>query len=121
MDRNNPSSSKRIEQLERKIHVVIMTLIVLPSLAFLLGAVANQIIRAKSVTTQKLVVVDANGKERAAIYLDDNLNEPVIELYNEDHSLILNAGKSPENGVGFIQLFDKAGKFKTGYGGNAVK
>jgi hypothetical protein len=45
----------------------------------------------------------------------------VLEMYNSDHSLIMNAGKSPENGVGFVQFFDSAGKFKGGAGGNALR
>ena len=48
-------------------------------------------IKAKSITTERLVIVDANGKERAAVYCGDK-QEPLFEMYNADHSLILNGG-----------------------------
>lgn len=114
------SSNDRIAQLERQMKRTMVCVIFLPALAFLLGAAANDMIKAKSVSTERLVVIDANGKERAAIYCNDK-QEPVFEMYNTDHSLIVNAGKSPDNGVGFMQFFDAAGKFKGGVGGNALK
>ena len=117
-----PSSSNtdRIAQLERTMKRTMACVVVLPALAFFLGAAANDMIKAKSVTTERIVIIDANGKERAAIYCGDK-QEPIFEMYNKDHSLIVNAGKSPENGVGFLQFFDSAGKFKGGVGGNSLK
>jgi len=114
------SNTDRIAELERKMKRIMASVIILPALAFVLGAAANDMIKAKSVTTERLVIVDANGKERAAIYCGDK-QEPVLEMYNADHSLIINAGKSPDNGVGFVQFFDSAGTFKGGAGGNALK
>ena len=114
------TNTDRMAQLERTMKRTMACVIVLPVLAFLLGAAANDMIKAKSVTTERIVIIDANGKERAAIYCGDK-HEPVFEMYNADHSLIVNAGKSPENGVGFMQFFDSAGKFKGGVGGNALK
>jgi hypothetical protein len=114
------SNDDRIARLERKVKNMSACVFVLPAVALLVGAAANDMIRAKSVTTEKLVIVDTDGKERAAIYCNDK-QEPIFEMYNVDHSLIVNAGKSPDNGVGFVQFFDAAGKFKGGVGGNAVK
>ena len=114
------TDTDRIAQLERNLKRIMGCIIVLPAFAFLLGAAANDMITAKSVTTERLLIVDANGKERAAIYCDGK-QEPVLEMYNANHSLILNVGKSPDNGVGFIQFFDSAGRFKGGAGGNALK
>ena len=114
------SNTDRIAQLERTMKRTIVCAIALPALTFLLGAAANDMIKAKSVTTERIVIIDANGKERAAIYCGDK-QEPVFEMYNVDHSLIVNAGKSPENGVGFLQFFDSSGKFKGGVGGNSLK
>ncbi|MFN8705774.1 MAG: hypothetical protein ACK526_02890 [Planctomyces sp.] len=110
----------RITCLESKFRKLLAGLFILAPLSFLLGAAANDMIQAKTVTTEKLVIVDASGKERAAIYCNET-NEPVLEMYNSDHSLIMNAGKSPENGVGFVQFFDSTGKFKGGAGGNALR
>jgi hypothetical protein len=120
MQAHSNSNTDRIAQLERTMKRTMACVMVLPVLAFLLGAAANDMIKAKSVTTERIVIIDANGKERAAIYCGDK-QEPVFEMYNADHSLIANAGKSPENGVGFMQFFDSTGKFKGGVGGNALK
>jgi hypothetical protein len=120
MQPTKTSSSDRIAALERKMKRMIACMIVLPAFAFLLGAAANDMIRAKSVTTEKLVIVDSGGNERAALFCGDQ-DEPVLEMYNADHSLMLNAAKSPDNGVGFVQFFDAAGKFKGGVGGNSLK
>lgn len=113
------SDTDRIAELERKMKRIVACVVILPAIAFLLGAAANDIVTAKSVTTERLVIVDGNGKERAAIFC--LRQEPVLEMYNADHSLILNAGKSPDNGVGVMQFFDSAGNFKGGVGGNAFK
>ncbi len=115
------SNADRIAQLERKMKRIVACVISLPAIAFLLGAAANDMIKAKSVATERLVIVDANGKERAVICCTGDKQEPVFEMYNADHSLILNAGKSPDNGVGCVQFFDSVGKFKDGVGGNALK
>jgi hypothetical protein len=120
MESRSASNDDRIARLERKLRTITASLFILAPLALLLGAAANDMIKVKSVTTQKLVILDADGKERAAIFCNDK-QEPILEMYNADHSLIINAGKSPENGVGFVQFFDSTGKFKGGVGGNALK
>ncbi len=111
----------RVTHLERQNRRQRLALVALPLVALLLGAAAQQVNewKGKSVTTEKLILVDDDGKERGAWYV--RKGEPVLEFYNKDHSLILNAGKSPDNGVGFIQFFDEKGKFKGGVGGNALK
>ena len=111
----------RVARLERQNRRQRLALVAIPLVALLLGAAAQQVNewKGKSVTTEKLILVDGDGKERGAWYV--HKGEPVLEFYNKDHSLILNAGKSPDNGVGFIQFFDDKGKFKGGVGGNALK
>lgn len=112
---------QRITALESLIRKQRFALLAIPVVALLLGAAASQVAdwKGKSVTTEKLILVDSDGKERGAWFVQDS--EPVIEFYHKDHSLILNAGVSPDNRVGFIQFFDAQGNFKTGFGGNAVK
>jgi hypothetical protein len=115
------SLESRVEALERQNRRLRRMLFGLPALALLLGASAAQVADWKggSVTTEKLILVDGDGKERVALFV--HKGEPVLEVYNKDHSLLMNAGKSPDNGVGFIQFFDSQGKFKGGVGGNALK
>jgi hypothetical protein len=120
----NPASrslASRVEGLEQQNRRLRWLLLGLPAGALLLGASAAQLAdwKGKSVTAEKLILVDGNGKERGALYVHGG--EPVLELYNKDHSLILNAGKSRDNGVGFMQFFDGQGTFKGGVGGNALK
>jgi hypothetical protein len=121
MGEASPTLESRIDRLERQNRRQRWLLLGLPAIALLLGASAAQVAdwKGKSVTTEKLILVDGDGKERGAMYISKG--EPVLELYNADHSLILNAGKSPDNKVGFIQFFDDKGKFKGGVGGNALK
>jgi hypothetical protein len=121
MNEASRSLSARVERLERQNRRQRWLLLGLPAVALLLGASAAQVAdwKGKSVTTEKLILVDGDGKERGALYV--HKGEPVLELYNKDHSLLLNAGKSPDNGVAFIQFFDEKGKFKGGVGGNALK
>ncbi len=115
------SLEMRLTRLERQNRIHRWLLLGVPVICLSLGATAAQMgeWKGKSVTTEKLVLVDGEGKERGALYVHND--EPVVELYNKDHSLILNAGKSPDNGFGFIQFFDAKGKFKGGVGGNALK
>lgn len=119
MSESASSVSDRIALLERRVRRLTAGLVLVPACALLVGAAANEVIRTKSVTTERLIIVDSAGMERAALYCGDK-QEPVLEFYNADHSLILNAGKSPDNGVGFLQYFDASGKFKGGVGGNSV-
>jgi hypothetical protein len=120
MSVSSPSIDDRVARLERRIRNLFILLLAIPALAFLLGAAANDVLKAKSVTTQKLVIVDPKGRDCAAFYVSKK-GEPVFEMYNQDHSLLLNVGKSDDNGFGFIQFFDNEGKFKGGVGGNALE
>ena len=111
----------RMDCLERKNQRLRWLLVSLPVLALFLGAAADDVVdwKGKSVTTEKLILVDGDGKELGS--WSGHKGAPVLEFYNKDHSLLLNAGKSPDNGVGFVQFFDENGKFKGGVGGNALK
>jgi hypothetical protein len=120
---NRPTLEQRIEDLERQNRRLGWWLLLAPVAALLLGAGAAEVKdwKGKSVTAEKFILVDADGKERAAVLLTGKDGEPALELYNKDHTLLLNAGKSEVNGVGFIQFFDGSGKFKGGVGGNSLK
>lgn len=116
-----PTLEGRITLLERQNRRQRRALLAVPLVALILGAGAGQVAdwKGKSVTAEKFILVDTDGKERGAWFVNEG--EPVLEFYNKDHSLILNAGRSPENGVGFIQFFDSKGEFQGGLGGNALK
>lgn len=117
---NEQALEMRVASLERRNRHQLLALVTLPFVVLIMGAGAAQIAdwKGKSVTTEKLILVDDEGNERGAWYV--HKGEPFLEFYNKDHSLILNAGKSPDNSVGFIQFFDEKGKFKGGVGGNAL-
>jgi hypothetical protein len=117
-----PTLEQRVQNLERQNRRLRWALLFLPIAGLVLAAGVAQVkdLVGQSVTAQKFILIDGDGRERAALFTS-KAAEPVLEFYNKDHSLILNAGKSPENGVGFIQFFDSAGKFKGGVGGNAIK
>lgn len=121
MDEVTRTLAARIEWLERQTRRQRWLLLGVPLLALVLGASAAQMAdwKGKSVTAERLVLVDGDGAERAALYV--HKGEPVLEMYHKDHSLILNAGKSPDNGVGFVQFFDGKGAFRGGVGGNGLK
>src|SRR5205814_9404752 len=97
-------------------------LLLAPIAALLLGAAAAELKdwRGDSITAKKLVLIDRDSTDRAALFTNKD-GDPVLEFYNKDHSLLLNAGKSPDKGVGFVQFFDGKGQFKGGVGGNALK
>jgi hypothetical protein len=116
------SLEQRVATLERQNRQLRRILLLAPIATLLLGAGAADIKdwRGTSITAKKFLVVDGNGTERAALFTNKN-DDPVLELYNKDHSLLLNAGKSPDTGVGFVQFFDGNGRFKSVTGGNALK
>ena len=114
------SLEERVAKLESTGQRLKLTLVLLPLFAFALGAAANDALKAKSVTTEKLVIVNDAGKPTAALYSNAK-GDPNLELYNPDGSLLLNLARSDDNGIGCIQFFNKAGEFKGGAGGNALK
>lgn len=120
MSDNNTSLEERIAKLESTGRRQKLLLVILPLLAVALGAAANDALKAKSVTTEKLVIVDDSGKPKAALYANAK-GDPNLEMYNPDGSLLLNIARSDDNGIGCIQFFNKEGKFKGGAGGNALK
>ena len=111
---------ERVAKLESTSRRLKLLLFVLPLLTLALGAAANDALKAKSVTTEKLYIVDDSGKPKAALFCNDK-GDPNLELYNPDHSLLLNLARSDDNGIGCIQFFNKNGEFKGGAGGNALK
>ena len=119
MSKITASMEDRIAKLERSSRRLKLILVILPLLAFALGAGANEAMQAKSLTTEKLVIVDDAGKPRAALYSNVK-GDPNLEFYNADGSLLLNLARSDDNGIGCIQFFSKEGKFKGGAGGNAL-
>jgi len=120
MQMNTTTIESRLARLEQKDRRRRILLVLVPFMAFGLGAAANDVLKAKSVTTEKLVIVDEAGKPRATLYANKQ-GDPSLELYNPDGSLLLNLARSDDNGIGCIQFFSKEGKFKGGAGGNALK
>ena len=98
MPTNTASLEDRIAKLETAGRRLKATLMMVPLLAFTLGAAANDASKAKSVTTEKLVIVDDAGKTRAALYSNES-GDPSLELYNPDGSLLLNLARSDVNEI----------------------
>ena len=119
---DQPTLEQRVKKLERQNRRLRRLLLLAPIAALLLGAAAAELKdwRGDSITAKKLVLIDRDSTDRAALFTNKD-GDPVLEFYNKDHSLLLNAGKSPDNGVGFVQFFDGKGQFKGGVGGNALK
>ena len=121
MSNNKVSVEERIAKLELSSRRLKLGLLMIPLLAFGLGAAANDALKAKSVTTEELVIVDDAGERRASLFSNPKSGDPHLELYNADGTLLLNLARSDDNGIGCIQFFNKDGKFKGGAGGNALK
>ena len=107
----------RLEQKDRRLRALV---VLVPLLAFGLGAAASDALKAKSITTGKIELVDEAGKVRAALFTNQQ-GDPNLEFYNPDRTLLLNVARSDDNGIGCIQFFSKDGKFKGGAGGNALQ
>ena len=77
----SPTLESRVEQMERLNRRQRWLLLGLPAITLLLGASAAQVAdwKGKSVTTEKLILVDGDGKERGVWYV--HKGEPVLELY----------------------------------------
>ena len=120
MSHESTSLECRIASLEASGRRLKLALVFLPVLALVLGAAANDAIKTKLVSTEKLVIVDDSGKPKAAFFCNAQ-GDPNLEFYNSDGSLLLNLARSDDNGIGCIQFFSKEGKFKGGAGGNALE
>lgn len=108
---------ERLQRLERKCTRLKLALIALPLLAGILGAAAADVVdwKGKSVTTEKLTLVDANGKARAVLQL--GAEGPTFGLLNEDQSPLVTIGKSKSTRVGAVYFYDDRGNFATQEGG----
>ena len=107
---------ERIQRLERQCSRQRLGLIALPLVAVLLGAAAADVAdwKGKSVTTERLTLVDSNGKARAT--LDVGNNGAAFRLLNDDQSPLVTIGKS-KNRIGAINFYDDRGNFTAQEGG----
>lgn len=115
----NPATiDERLQRLERKCTRLKLALIALPLVAGILGAAAADIAdwKGKSVTTEKLTLVDATGKARAVLQL--SAEGPTFTLLNDDQSQLVSIGKSKSTKVGAIYFYDDRGNFATREGGH---
>lgn len=108
---------ERLQRLERQCTRLKLALFALPLLAAFLGAAAADMAdwKGKSVTTEKLTLVDANGKARAVLQL--SAEGPTFALLNDDQSQLVSIGKSKSTRVGAIYFYDDRGNFATQEGG----
>lgn len=107
----------RLLRLEQQCARLKLMLIALPLLAGILGAAAADVTdwKGKSVTTEKLTLVDSNGRARAVLQL--GAEGPNFALLNDDQSQLVSIGKSKSTRVGAIYFFDDRGNFATQEGG----
>ena len=114
----NPTTiDERLQRLERQCTRLKLALIALPLVAGILGAAAADVAdwKGKSVTTEKLTLVDANGRARAVLQL--SAEGPTFGLLNEDQSQLVTIGKSKNTRVGAVYFYDDRGNFATQEGG----
>ena len=107
---------ERLQRLERQCKRQRLALIALPLVAVLLGAAADDVAdwKGKSVTTERLTLVDANGKTRATLQVG---NEGAsFRLLNDDSTPLVTISKS-KNRVGAINFYDDRGDFVEQEGG----
>lgn len=117
----NPTPiDKRLQRLERQCAQLKLALLALPLVAGILGAAAADMAdwKGKSVTTEKLTLVDANGRSRAVLQVDTD--GPTFRLLNEDQSFLISIGKSKSR-IGAINFFDDRGNFAMQEGGRRPK
>lgn len=114
---NSSTTDERLQRLERQCTRLKLGLIVLPMVAVILGAAAADVAdwKGKSVTTEKLTLVDSNGKARAMLQL--TAEGPTFALLNDDQSQLVTVGKSKSTRVGAIYFYDDRGNFATQEGG----
>lgn len=108
---------ERLQRLERQCTRLKLVLFALPLVAGILGAAAADMAdwKGKSVTTEKLTLVDSNGKARAMLQL--TAEGPTFTLLNDDQSQLVSIGKSKSTRVGAIYFYDDRGNFATQEGG----
>ena len=108
---------ERLQRLERQCTRLRLALFALPLVATVLGAAAADMPdwKGKSVTTEKLTLVDSNGKARAVLQLSSE--GPTFGLLNEEQSQLVTIGKSKSTRVGAVYFYDDRGNFATQEGG----
>ena len=111
------SNDERLQRLERQCTRLKLGLIALPLLAGILGAAAADMVdwKGKSVTTERLTLVDANGRARAVLQL--GTEGPTFALLNDDQSPLVSLGKSKSTRVGATYYYDDRGNFVAQEGG----
>lgn len=114
---NLTTMDARLDRLERRCVRLKLALIAFPFIAAILGAAAADMAdwKGKSVTTEKLTLVDSNGKARASLQL--TAEGPTFALLNDDQSQLVTIGKSKSTRVGTIYFYDDRGNFATQEGG----
>lgn len=65
--------------------------------------------KGQSVTTEKLTLVDSNGRARAVLQV--SAEGPTFALLNDDQSQLVSIGKSKNARVGAIDFYDDRGNF----------
>lgn len=108
---------ERLQKLERQCTRLKLAVIALPLMAGILGAAAADVVdwKGKSVTTEKLTLVDANGRARAVLQLGGE--GPTFALLNDDQSPLVSISKSKSTRIGAIYFYDDRGNFATQEGG----
>ncbi len=114
---NSATIDGRLQRLERQCTRLKLALIALPLVAVILGAAAADMAdwKGKSVSTEKLTLVDSNGKPRAVLQL--TAEGPSLSLLNDDQSQLVLIGKSKSTRVGAIYFYDDRGNFAIQEGG----
>lgn len=116
------SLEMRVGCLERQNHRMRWLLLVLPLVALVLGAAAQDVWEGKRVVAEEVLLKDRNGNVRLRLVGDHVQGDggPIILLLSADGKQVLAAGQNQENGVGYVEYYS-AGEFQGGIGGNAVK
>jgi len=114
---NSAAMDERLQRLERQCTRLKLALIAVPLLAGILGAAAADVAdwKGKSVTTEKLTLVDSTGRARAVLQV--SADGPTFALLNDDQSQLVTIGKSKTTRVGAVYFFDDRGNFATQEGG----
>lgn len=133
--------AQRVDRLEKQNQRVWRLVVVLPCLAVLLGAAADNVWSGKKVVAEEFVLVGKNGETLSSLKLRDDALGPILAMYdkagkvraavtvqgdksgaflllNKDQKRAVVVGQNDMNGIGSIDFYD-AGEFKGGHGGSA--
>lgn len=117
---NYATSGVRLQRLERQCNQLKLALLAMPVVAGLLGFASADMAdwKGKSVTTEKLTLVDSNGRPRAVLQV--TADGPTFRLLNEDQSFLVSIGKAKSR-IGAINFFDDRGNFAMQEGGRKAE